>query len=267
MTAPVLVTGGTGTLGRLVVPRLREAGYTVRVFSRRPAERADGIEYVAGDLATDEGTGAAVAGVETVVHCAGSAKGDDVKAQNLVRAASRAEVSHLVYISVIGADRVPVVGRADRAMFGYIGAKRAAEELIADSGLPFTTLRAAQFHDLILTLAQQLAKLPVLPVPGGIKAQPIDAAEVADRLAELAMGSPGGLVEDMGGPKVYSMADLMRSYLRATGRHRPIMSVQLPGQAARAMREGANLAPERAVGRRTWEDFLTSRLGAPLERG
>lgn len=264
MTAPVLVTGGTGTLGRLVVPRLRDAGCDVRVLSRRPQTAAIGVEYVVGDLATDEGIDAAVAGVRTVVHCAGSAKGDDVKARSLVRAAARAGVTHLVYISVIGADRVPIVSRADRGMFGYIGAKRAAEELIAGSGVPFTTVRAAQFHDLILTVAEQMAKLPVLPVPGGIQAQPIDAPEVADRLAELALGRPAGLVEDLGGPRIYSMADLIRSYLKATGRHRPMMSLRLPGKAARAMREGANLAPERAVGRRTWEDFLAARLGASV---
>ena len=66
-------------------------------------------------------------GVETIVHCAGSAKGDEDKARNLVRAASRAGARHLVYISVVGADRVPVVSGVDRAMFGYFAAKRAAE--------------------------------------------------------------------------------------------------------------------------------------------
>src|ERR1700704_4322975 len=83
MTSYILVTGGTGTLGRLVVPRLRDAGGTVRVLSRRPHETADGIEYVSGDLATGEGIEAAVKGAEIVVHCAGSAKGDEGKARIL----------------------------------------------------------------------------------------------------------------------------------------------------------------------------------------
>ncbi|HJW63083.1 MAG TPA: NAD-dependent epimerase/dehydratase family protein, partial [Actinomycetes bacterium] len=61
--------------------------------------------------------------------------------------------------------------------------------------------------------------------------------------------------------RVYTMADLVRSYLRATNRHRPILPVWLPGRAARAFRAGANLAPDRAVGRRTWEEFLAERLG------
>jgi uncharacterized protein YbjT (DUF2867 family) len=259
---PVLVTGGTGTLGRLVVARLREAGRDVRVLSRRRQEAADGIEFVTGDLATDAGTDAAVAGVETIVHCAGESRGDEVKAANLVRAAARAGAAHLVFISVVGADRTPIRSRTDRAMFGYVGSKLAAERIVADSGIPFTTLRATQFHDLILTMARQLAKLPVIPAPAGVRAQPIEAAEVADRLVELALDRPAGLVPDLGGPRVYALADLVRDYLRATHRHRPIVPVRLPGEAARAFRDGANLTPERAVGHRTWEDFLAARIGA-----
>jgi hypothetical protein len=57
------------------------------------------------------------------------------------------------------------------------------------------------------------------------------------------------------------MAELLRGYLRAHGKHRAIVPVRLPGQAARAFREGANLAPDRAVGKRTWEEFLAERAG------
>src|SRR5262249_46331195 len=107
----ILVTGGTGTLGRLVVARLRDAGGEVRVLSRRRREAAEGIELVTGDLDTGAGIDAAVAGAAVVVHCAGAAKGDEDKARILVQAAARAGARHLVYISVVGADRVPVVSR------------------------------------------------------------------------------------------------------------------------------------------------------------
>ena len=260
MTSPILVTGGTGTLGRHVVPRLRDAGCDVRVLSRHRHPPGDGVEFMAGDLATGEGAQAAVAGVGTVVHLAGSAKGDEDKARNLVRAASRAGVRHLVYISVVGADRIPVSSGVDRAMFGYFAAKRAAERVVADSGLPWTMLRATQFHDLVLMVARQLAKLPVVPVPAGSRFQPVDADEVAARLVELTLGPPAGLVPDLGGPRVYRGADLVRGYLQASHRHRPIVPVWLPGKAARAVRAGANLSPERAVGHRSWEDFLAERV-------
>ena len=155
-----LVTGGTGTLGRLVVPLLRDAGGKVRVLSRHRREEAAGIEFVTGDLDTGAGIDAAVAGADVIVHCAGAQKGDGDKARTLIRAASRAGAPHLVNISVGGADRVPQDGRVDRAMFGYFGSKLDAERAIAESGLPWTTLRATQFHDLLLTVARAMARLP-----------------------------------------------------------------------------------------------------------
>lgn len=244
-----LVTGGTGTLGRLVVPMLQAAGVDVRVLTREPKEPGQ----VAGDLATGEGVAEAMAGVTTVVHLAGSAKGDDVKARNLVAAADG--VRHIVYISVVGADRVPVRSGVDRAMFGYYAAKYAAEQVIAESGVPYTTLRATQFHELMRYTAKALAKLPVLPAPKA-SCQPIAAVEVAERLVELALGKPAGLVAELGGPRIYSMKEMFRGYLTATGKRRPVLRVGAPGGAAKAMKAGANLTPEHAVGKQTWEDFL-----------
>lgn len=172
---------------------------------------------------------------------------------NLVRAAAGAGVRHLVYISVIGADKVPL---------GYFKAKYGAERAVADSGLPWTTLRAAQFHDLCLTMAQTMAKLPVVPVPGGMRFQSVDAREVAARLVELTLGEPAGLVPDLAGPRVFGMAELVRSYLRARGKRRMLLPVRMPGKAGRAYRAGENLTLEGAVvGKRTWEDFLAERVG------
>src|SRR5258708_173894 len=95
----ILVTGGTGSLGRLAVARLQDTGCKVRVLSRHNREAGKGIEFVTGDLTTDEGIQAAVEGVEIIVHCAGTNKGDEDKTLKLVRAASRVGVQHLVYIS------------------------------------------------------------------------------------------------------------------------------------------------------------------------
>jgi uncharacterized protein YbjT (DUF2867 family) len=268
-TNPVLVTGGTGTLGRQLVPRLRAAGRDVRVLSRQPRGAEPGIDYVAADLSeADDATAVAraVSGIGTIIHAAGSTKGDATKTKHLIDAIHAAQARpHLVYISVVGADRTPVVSRIDRAMFGYVEQKRLSEELIADSGLPWTTLRATQFHDLALLTAQAMARLPVVPVPAGTSMQPVETAEVAERLVELALGEPQGLVADLGGPRVYGMDELIGSYLAAIGKSRPIVRMRMPGKAARAFREGVNLAPERAVGRRTWEDFLAGHVGALSE--
>src|SRR5215213_7941854 len=187
-----LVTGGTGTLGRLVVPRLQEAGFDVRILSRQGRDGGGDIEFLTGDLASGVGVQAAVQGAEIIIHCAGTKKGDGDKACRLVQAASRAGTRHLVYISVVGADRIPISSGIDRAMFGYFESKLAAERGVADSGLPWTTLRVTQLYESMLMLVQQMARLPVVPVPAGWRFQPIDGCEVADRLVELALEAPAG---------------------------------------------------------------------------
>ncbi|MDL2080256.1 NAD(P)H-binding protein [Streptomyces sp. GXMU-J15] len=243
----ILVTGGTGTLGRLVVERLRADGHEVRVLSRR--NRPYAVDLRKGGAGLD----AAVSGVDTVVHCATSPRGgDEDAARNLITAARKAGVGHLVYISIVGVDRVP---------FGYYRSKLAVERLIEDSGLGFTILRATQFHDLLAQLFGTLAKAPVLLLPAGVPDQPVEVAEVADRLAELALAAPAGRVDDMAGPEVRSMESLARSFLRVTGRRRPILNVPLAGKAYRAFREGGHLAPERAVGKGTFEEYLAVRNG------
>lgn len=256
----VLVTGGTGTLGRLVVPRLQAAGCRVRVLSRTVRDGGDGVEYATGDLGTGAGIDAAVAEADLIIHCAGTSKGDGDKARHLVRAAVGGAPRHLVYISVVGADTIPVVSGIDRAMFGYFACKLEAERTISESGIPWTTLRATQFFDLALLTARAMAKLPVIPVPAGVRFQPVDTDEVAERLVELALAPPAGLVADVGGPRAYPMGELLRDYLRASHLRRALVPMRLPGKAARAVRAGANLTPDHAVGKRTWEEFLAERV-------
>lgn len=263
---PILVTGGTGTLGRAVLSQLTCRGLRARALSRHPRDDTELVEYVTGDLDTGAGVEPAVSGVLLVIHCAGARVGDDRKAATLVAAARPAGVQHLVNISVVGADRVPVKSRIDRALFGYFASKRAAEQVIEDSGLPWTTLRATQFHELILGTVRAMAKLPVVPVPVA-SFQPIACVEVAERLVELALGEPAGLAADIAGPRIYPLRELVRSYAQARGVRRLLLPMRMPGAAARAVRSGANLAPDRALGHATWETFLAEQdLGAAQRR-
>ncbi|MEU7427088.1 NAD(P)H-binding protein [Streptomyces sp. NPDC040750] len=239
----ILVTGGTGTLGRLVTERLRADGHVVRVLSRHAQPYA--VDLREGGAGLD----AALEGVDTVVHCASTVRGgDEEAARNLLAAAARAGVGHLVYISIVGVDRVP---------FGYYASKLAVEREIERSGLGWTVLRATQFHDLVVTLMRGLTRPPVALVPAGVSDQPVEVAEVADRLAELALGAPAGRVPDMGGPEVRTLRSLARAYLRATGRRRPVAGVRLFGGTYRAFRAGGHLTPERAVGKVTFEEHLS----------
>lgn len=161
----VLVTGGTGTLGRRVVDRLRAVGHETRVLSRsgRPGT-------VTGDLLTGEGVEAAVRGTNAIVHCASSpsnARRTDVGGTALLlQAAARAGVGHVVFVSIVGVDRNP---------FPYYRMKLAAERVVERSPVPWTILRATQFHDLILAMVSALGRAPlVAPIPKGFLFQPVE---------------------------------------------------------------------------------------------
>ncbi|GAB2600170.1 NAD(P)H-binding protein [Streptomyces capparidis] len=253
MGAPILVTGGTGTLGREVVRRLAADGHEVRATGRRPrpAGEPGPAAWAVADLSTGRGVAPAVAGAEVIVHCVTAHRrgrpADEVRALVEAALAAGRPRPHLVYVSIVGVDRIP---------FPYYRGKLAAERLIADSGLPYTILRATQFHDLVRTVLAAGARLPVMPVPG-LRFQPVDVREVAARLARLATAPPAGRVPDMGGPEVRDARDLARAYLRATGRRRPVAPVRLPGAAFTAFRSGHNLTPDHAEGRITFGQYLT----------
>ena len=255
----ILVTGGTGTLGRVVVERLRERDHLPRVLSRRAGEGR-----VVGDLETGAGVAEAVRGLDAVVHAA-SRPGHDVAQAETLLAALRAERTrratgslattetrghadpHLVFVSIVGVDRVPLA---------YYRDKVEVERLVAAAGVPWTVLRATQFHDLLTMLFGVLGRSPVLPVLAGASFQPVDVRDVADRLADLVTGAPVGRAPDLGGPQVRSMADLARAWAAATGRRRAVLPVRLPGRLARAVRDGGLITPEHADGRITFEEFL-----------
>lgn len=250
MGSPILVTGGTGNLGGHVVPLLRAAGREVRVLSRHAREPGDGLAYLASDLLAGDGLAEALDGVETIVHLAGGPKGDDVATRNLVAAAEESGAAHLVYIGVIAADKVPL---------GYFRSKLGAERAIEDSGIPHTTLRAAQFHDFALALVRAVAKSPIAPVPG-MRLQPVDVREVAARLADLALDAPAGRVRDLAGPRVHTVGELLDGYLRAAGKRRVRLPIRVPGKAGRVYRAGENLVLDGADrGKRTWAEFLAER--------
>ncbi|MGW1373868.1 SDR family oxidoreductase [Streptomyces sp. NPDC002446] len=251
----ILVTGGTGTLGQPLIDRLLDDGHDVRSLSRRPhtgTERPRLRSY-AVDLRDGTGLAAALADVEVVVHCATAPSGGDAEATGrLIEAARSAGVRHLVYISIVGVDRVPL---------GYYRTKLAVERLIEDSGIGWTVLRTTQFHELVLRVIKAGARSPVLPLPTGVRVQPVEVREVADRLADLAAGDPAGRVPDMGGPEVLTVRELARATLAAGGRRRLLLPLPLPGAFAAALRRGGNLTPEHADGRRTYAEFLAERAG------
>jgi len=249
----VLVTGGTGRLGRRVVDRLRAEGIEPRVMSRsgRPGT-------IRGDLLTGEAIEAAVRGADTIIHAAQSPTRESRRTavegtERLLEITAGARVSHFVYVSVVGLERVTL---------SYYREKLDAERLVERSGLPWTILRSTQFHEFALSMVRAQNRVPfVAPVPKGWLFQPIDTGEVASRLVELALGLPSGRVPDIAGPEVRTLASLTRAYLSAMGSKKGVVEFPLPGKVARAFREGAQAAPASAWGDITWEEFLERQGG------
>ncbi len=228
-------------MGTVVVDRLLDAGADVRVLSRGRRRRRSNVEHRVGDARSGDGLEQAFADVDTIVMCA-------EHAQQVVAAASRAGVGHLVYTSIVGIDRIP---------FSLYRRKLADERLIATSGVPWTVLRATQFHDLIAVILRMLAKSPVMILLAGVSAQPVDVRDVGARLADLALGEPAGRAPDFGGPEVRTLNDLAHTFLSITGQRRAILPIWLPGKVFGAFRRGANLVPDGAAGTITFEEFLT----------
>jgi uncharacterized protein YbjT (DUF2867 family) len=246
----VLVTGGTGHLGQRLLAPLQGAGHTVRQMSRR----GTGPGGVRGNLATGLDLTPALAGAEIVVHAASDPRGDpwqvDVAGtRRLVEAVDRSRLRHLVYVSMVGVDRVP---------YNYYRAKFSAEQVLLASGLPVTLLRVTQFHHFVDTLLETARRGPVLPVPMGWRLQPVDVGEVAAHITDVIGAPPAGGVVDFGGPEELTAADVARTWAaaRASGAH--VVATPVPGRLGAAIRDGAALPTGGARGRITYAQHLAS---------
>jgi uncharacterized protein YbjT (DUF2867 family) len=249
MTRTVLITGATGTLGHRVVPEATAAGHQVRALSRRSHVGYTGVQWAQADLLAKTGIDAAVEGIDVVINCATQPTGgkDVTSMQNLAAAARRAGVAHIVHISIVGIDRIPLP---------YYRTKLRAERALEDSGVGHTIVRATQFHDLIATTFSAQKFFPALFALRGVRFQPIDTRDVAARLVDLADGDAAGRVSDIGGPTVHTHYDLGHMYLAAHNGRRPVLAVPAPGRIMAGFRSGANLAPDNPVGTVGFAEYL-----------
>jgi uncharacterized protein YbjT (DUF2867 family) len=276
----IAVVGGTGAAGRAVVGEAVARGHDVRVLSRHAPDDAARVGTTAhrrvdllgrDDARVDRDLDAALAGVDVVVDTSngqtpGAMKVFTVGARRLAGAAGRAGVGRLVVLSI---------ANVDRAEYGYYGAKAEQEKILAGSAVPTTVVRATQFHEFLeIFLGRdgrlgRWARFGLLPVPRGVRFQPIALVDVARALVDAAEGTPpaggvpgpgpGATTVTIGGPEILDAREMARAWRAAHGSRRPVVGVPLPGPLGAFFRAGHNLVPDRRYGTVTYLAWLEAR--------
>ena len=241
----IAVAGGTGVVGSHVVDALRAEGNDAVVLSRRT-----GVDLTAG-----AGLDAALDGVDAVIDTANvttvsagvATRFFEAATGNLVAAAARARVAHVVLLSIVGIDRIP---------HDYLAGKLAQERVVETGTVPWTILRATQFHEFAGQVFDRAKVGPLHVAPRG-RVQPVAAREVGAHLAALAAGAPQGRAADLAGPREERLDDMVKAYARRTGHGGWIPSVSLPGGQMKGMRAGLGLpGPGAVLGTETFAQWL-----------
>jgi uncharacterized protein YbjT (DUF2867 family) len=209
----IVIIGGRGLIGSKVAAKLSVQGHEVTAASRR-----SGVDSLTG-----EGLPDVLAGADVVVDTADSPLFDDepvmhfftTATTNLLCAGRRAGVKHHVALSVVGAQVMPDSG--------YNTAKAAQENLIKDSGRPYSIVRATPFYEFATGLADSATDGDIIRLPHALF-RPIAADDVATAVARVAVGPPLNGVTEIAGPEAMGMDDFVRTGLAAEGDHRRVVT-------------------------------------------
>jgi uncharacterized protein YbjT (DUF2867 family) len=238
----VVVLGGSGRLGRALLPQLAAQGLTGLGVGR-----ADGLD-LRGRTSLRRAADEVLPGADVLVHCATDlrhpADVDVDGTAKLVAECARHSLRHLVFVSVVGTERTP---------WRYLRAKAAAEQVVRASGVPFTIVRATPWFESVAATAERLSRFGV--APRGWTVAPCDVSEVAMLIVRRAMAPARNAVVEFGGPQTVTLARAARE----VGGHR-VLHLGVPGALSAAVRSGALLpGPGALVGSRSWTDWLATR--------
>ncbi|MBY8856815.1 NAD(P)H-binding protein [Nocardia sp. CA2R105] len=216
----VAVMGGTGLIGSQVVKDLTAAGHQAVPYSL-----SSGVDVISG-----QGLGEAVAGADVVVNLTNSPTFDEASLaffqtsmDNLLAAARKAGVAHVVILSIVGTDQVPELD--------YYRAKALQENLLAAGPIPYSIVRATQFMEfmdavLSWTADADTVRLPATPI------QPIASKDVAAAVARVAAGAPLNGIRNIAGPEIFTLDELGRITLSHKGDNRTVLTDPTAGMFA-----------------------------------
>jgi uncharacterized protein YbjT (DUF2867 family) len=209
----VVVIGGTGLIGSKLVGKLGEQGHEAV-----PAAPNTGVNTLTG-----QGLAEVLENAAVVVDVSNSPSfADDAVLEffrtsttNLLEYSAKAGVGHYVALSVVGTDRL--------LDSGYFRAKLAQEELIRDSGRPYSIVHATQFFEFVKAIADFSMVDGKIHLPSAL-IQPMAAADVAAGVGRVAVGEPRNGIREIGGPEQMQLDDLVRTALRAKGDPREVVT-------------------------------------------
>jgi uncharacterized protein YbjT (DUF2867 family) len=244
----IAIVGGTGTLGRQLASEFLARGHDIRILSRNAPEYRV-------NLATGEGLEAALAGCEVVIDASNNSSKEAATilvdgSRRLLTAARTAGVAHHICVSIVGCERVPI---------GYFQVKAQQEQVVEHGQVPWTIVRATQFHEYAAATLEAAARWRVVPLPQ-VRLQTVASAEVARVIADAAEDGPRRTRIEVAGPEVTTARALTATWRRATGRKVAVLPVRLPGKLGRALRAGALTSAQPAVrGTQSFSAWLEAR--------
>lgn len=249
----ILITGATGTLGKEIIKQIVGIGRINTISTKENPGFAEQVNSIKADLA-DLKSLETVSAAEIIIHCASNpanAKIVDLKGtENLLTAVDKNKLKHFIYVSIAG---------VDKSQFPYYTIKQATEQMVIASGIPFTILRATQFHDFVLNrMIKPFDSGTDLKVPAELKFQSIDIKEVAGKINQLIIDGPVNEVITIGGPEILTIEEMSAAYLKTLGRTDPVKTEMMPGERFDMLRSGVNLCKEHTFGKITWQQYLTT---------
>lgn len=248
----ILITGASGTLGTQLCNVLHENNISFRAAGRSKPKLPYDVEYCKMDLDTGEGFSEALNGIKYIFHLASGTsrrniKTDAEKTESLIAASGQRQISHFIYISIVGIDKIP---------YSYYIDKLNSEEKIIHSGLPYTILRATQFHEFIDLVFAKLTRFPIGLVPKQFKIQPVETRTVAAELFKIYQSGPQNKIINTGGPEILTLGEMVKPWLKAKNRKKIIVNFPWFGKTAEALKKGYNTCDETASGSITWKQYL-----------
>lgn len=247
-SSQILITGGTGLLGKAVCQILDGKSVPYQIATHQMQAPGDSVFM---DLRTGEGMDQAVRNKKVILHLASDKKHPDYDVSGTIRLIDSIQKQglsiHLIYISIVGVEELPMP---------YFKQKAQVEQIIVQSGLPYSILKATQFHEYVDNALSSFFRFGVGLLPKNILVQPVSVPVVADMMVDLCFGNPTYQIQSIGGPEVLTIEDIVTQWQQARQQSKKYISFSLWGKAGRKLKRGVLTCPKNKKAGENWSSWL-----------